>query len=84
MGQGLHMDMEVWICGWRLELELFADFFLGPYDGSRFSCLGLKWTSSGKPRNVEKGTKALPFTDSMKTRALVLDFQHLKNSLKVE
>ena len=34
------------------------------------------------PRKAEKFTKALPFTDSMKKRDLLLDFHHFMNSHK--
>ena len=58
-------------------LIFFSDFFLCTFDGFRFVCQGLKWTSSGLPRYAEKLIKAFPFTDSMKRRALVPDLQHL-------
>ena len=38
----------------------------------------------GSPRKTEKFIKAIPFTDSMKRRDFLLDFQHFINSLKVE
>ena len=38
----------------------------------------------GSPRKTEKFIKAMPFTDSMKRRDFLLDFQHFTSSLKVE
>ena len=62
----------------------FSDFVLGAVIGFRFDGLGWKWTLSGWPRYAEKLTKVFPFIDSMMTRALVPDLQHLQNSLNVE